>query len=333
MDSSEDALIGMAVGCVLSLLVAIIALPLKLLSLIGFKWAFVLFSVCIVLALLLSWIPILHIDPNKVFPNLPIHVDYSTYVITSKIANGRKCPRTTSDCEVVNSFKKGDEIQVLGSLPGEAINGTNTWLLVLYDKSTIYVHSSLASPKTTPVEPPSIISEPEPVTVVPPPSKGVQAPTPYKSQWELYKGSLEKYKGAYAGWNNCGPASVAMVMAYYRKEISVDDAAKRIRNNNDPYINTKTSFRSGDTGNNTKALLNDNGLDIVNVDTFAEMKTQLDRNDPRPVIVLVYRGCINKILHLLKFISSWSIIISLHGYTVHCQDTVHMFDGTKRDSL
>src|SRR5262245_14659355 len=119
MDDADAAIFGIA-GCLFSLVVGLILLPFKLLSLIGFKWAFAFFTLCIVVALLLNWSP-LHIDPNKVFPSFPIHVDNSTYVITSKTANGRLCPRTDKDCRIVKSFNSGDEIHVLGSMPGEAV--------------------------------------------------------------------------------------------------------------------------------------------------------------------------------------------------------------------
>jgi uncharacterized protein YvpB len=105
----------------------------------------------------------------------------------------------------------------------------------------------------------------------------IQAPTPYKSQWDANAG---------VGWNNCGPASVAMAMAYYGKDISVGDAAIKIRNNPNPHANTTTDFKKGTpTGNNTNTLLDQNGLKLVNVSSFDSLKAQLDLR--RPVLILV----------------------------------------------
>lgn len=108
-------------------------------------------------------------------------------------------------------------------------------------------------------------------------SSNVQAPTPYKSQWD---------ENAGLGWNNCGPASVAMAMAHYKKNISVDDAAIWIRGVPDPHANTTTDFKKGSlTGNNTNSLLDENGLLLVDVNNFDSMTAQLDLK--RPVLMLV----------------------------------------------
>jgi len=98
----------------------------------------------------------------------------------------------------------------------------------------------------------------------------IKAPTPYKSQWN------EKTQ---TGCANCGPASVAMALAYYGKNISVDEAAIEIRGK---ACGGDTDFK----GNNTKALLEKNGLKLVDVDNFDSMKAQLDLG--RPVIMLVH---------------------------------------------
>ena len=98
----------------------------------------------------------------------------------------------------------------------------------------------------------------------------IKAPTPFKSQWN------EK---AQSGCANCGPASVAMTLAYYRKNISVDEAAIEIRGN---ACGGNTDFK----GTKTKALLEKNGLKLVDVDSFDSMKAQLDLG--RPVIILVH---------------------------------------------
>lgn len=113
----------------------------------------------------------------------------------------------------------------------------------------------------------------------------LQAITPFKSQWDENAGS---------GWNNCGPASVAMTMAYYRKDISVEDAARRIRGSSNPYLNTTTDFKS----ENTKRLLADNGLELIQVNSLESMKAQL--NLKRPVIMLVYNDYYVRNDELLK---------------------------------
>ncbi len=112
----------------------------------------------------------------------------------------------------------------------------------------------------------------------------IQAPTPYLSQLEQPSGT-----GSYVGWDNCGPASVAMVMSKYGQEISVAEAAKAIRKNDDPYVLDGTDFRAPGykgTGQNTLDLLTAHGLLTTNVNSFDELKAQLDLT--RPVIVLVY---------------------------------------------
>ena len=108
----------------------------------------------------------------------------------------------------------------------------------------------------------------------------VKAPTPYKSQWDPDAGK---------GWNNCGPASIAMVLGYYGKDISVDDVAKAIRNTNTAHTAppSETDFKKGSTtGNNAFTLLDDNGLKPVDVTDYDTMKAQLDLK--RPVLMLVY---------------------------------------------
>jgi hypothetical protein len=116
----------------------------------------------------------------------------------------------------------------------------------------------------------TVTTKPAPEPTPPTPPVIIKLPVPYKTQWDENAGK---------GWNNCGPASVAMVIAYYGKDISVEDAARSIRG---APRGGNTDFKSA----NTKALLDKHGLKPEDVDGFDSMKKQLDLG--RPVIMLVH---------------------------------------------
>jgi len=152
MASDDDIIAGIATGCVLGLFAALIELLFRL----GFKVIFLLFVVSIIVTLLLGWIP--RNIPSIKLPSLPpIAIGNTiTYIVKSNNTRGRKCSKL--NCEVVKKFNSGQEIQVSGTEQGDEVDGNNVWLRVLYNNSTIFVHSSLASPKTTPT--PTVIPTP-----------------------------------------------------------------------------------------------------------------------------------------------------------------------------
>jgi uncharacterized protein YvpB len=146
------------------------------------------------------------------------------------------------------------------SLPNEHEGGAPTrWTSIMPLNP---VTEATPTPKPTPT--------PTPPTPTPTPPAIIKVPVPYKTQWDENAGK---------GWNNCGPASVSMAMAYYGKDISVEDAARSIRG---APRGGNTDFKSA----NTKALLDKHGLKLEDVDSLDSMKKQLDLG--KPVIMLVH---------------------------------------------
>lgn len=108
-----------------------------------------------------------------------------------------------------------------------------------------------------------------------------RASCPFKSQWD----PRPIGQGGQQGHANCGPASVAMAMGHFGKDISVEQAAKRIRANNDAYSGGNTDFQ-WDT---VRSLLQDNGLQRINLSNFNDVKKHLDMGHPVLVLVHNYR--------------------------------------------
>lgn len=122
----------------------------------------------------------------------------SIYVINTDGARGRLCPNTSSKCAPIATFHRGDEITVTGTTQGEAVKGNNTWLVVLQNNTTIYVHSSLASPKVAGTIPSPITS----ITAIPNSSDlALLAPFNNGVTWTLKNGYYENQAQDKAG---CG---------------------------------------------------------------------------------------------------------------------------------
>ena len=60
-------------------------------------------------------------------------------------ARVRACPGTT--CGIIGGLKPGAEIQTLGRVEGEAVNGSDEWIEFRHGGAAAYVHSSLVSPQ------------------------------------------------------------------------------------------------------------------------------------------------------------------------------------------
>ena len=65
------------------------------------------------------------------------------YVIASVSANARSCPRTS--CNVVTSFARGAEVNVLQRVTGESVSGNSSWQAVKHNNAAVYVHAPLLS--------------------------------------------------------------------------------------------------------------------------------------------------------------------------------------------
>ncbi|MEO8391806.1 MAG: hypothetical protein ABI700_02335 [Chloroflexota bacterium] len=67
------------------------------------------------------------------------------YIVTSSQAvNARSCPRLS--CGVLKHFAPGETFYVSDVVEGETVTGSRQWLQVEDSKTTMYVHSSLATP-------------------------------------------------------------------------------------------------------------------------------------------------------------------------------------------
>src|SRR5215213_1052173 len=79
-------------------------------------------------------------DPTKPEPSYP-----AVYIINTNNALGRPCANRSAECSInLKKFKRSDKITVTGAEQGEAVNGNSEWLVVSFESSTIYVHSSVA---------------------------------------------------------------------------------------------------------------------------------------------------------------------------------------------
>ena len=65
------------------------------------------------------------------------------YVIASVSANARSCPRTT--CNVVTSFARGAEVNVLQRVSGDSVSGNSSWQAVKHNNAVVYIHAPLLS--------------------------------------------------------------------------------------------------------------------------------------------------------------------------------------------
>lgn len=144
MSSDDDIVPDLAAGCVLGLIIGVIGLVVQLLRI---RIVFVILMLCTLVAVVLVFFP-------AKIPSIPIPSIFgTTYIINTNGSNGRECPNRT--CKSVASFNVGNEITVFYTVEGENINNNNSWLVIWQNNSRVYIHSSVASPKTTtpPIEP------------------------------------------------------------------------------------------------------------------------------------------------------------------------------------
>jgi hypothetical protein len=111
---------------------------------------------------------------------------------------------------------------------------------------------------------------------------------PFESQWARNLASPYTYpKNGQNGGDNCGPASLTMVLHYYGKNITFEQVVPIVR------AHRKTGFTDFESAD-YKALLKDHGLDfvrdslggILNMGSFSDIKAQIDLG--RPVIMSVF---------------------------------------------
>ena len=67
-----------------------------------------------------------------------------------------------------------------------------------------------------------------------------------------------------------------MAMGHFGKDISVEEAARRIRNNNDAYSGGNMDFR----WNTVQTLLQENSLQRIDISNFNDVKRHLDMGYP-----------------------------------------------------
>ena len=65
------------------------------------------------------------------------------YVVAPARANARSCPRTT--CNVVASFARGAEVNVLQRVTGDSVSGNSSWQAVKHNNAAVYIHAPLLS--------------------------------------------------------------------------------------------------------------------------------------------------------------------------------------------
>lgn len=71
----------------------------------------------------------------------------AVYYITTRNNAGarvRDCPNRA--CAIIGGLSPGTEIQALGRVEGEAVNGNNEWIEFRHNDTVAYVHGSLVSP-------------------------------------------------------------------------------------------------------------------------------------------------------------------------------------------
>lgn len=104
----------------------------------------------------LTYTPSLTRTPSRTpLPTIPTSAAPVTYYISAgSTANARACPRT--NCDVVTSFSRGAEIDVVQTVTGDSVSGSNQWRAIRYQGQTVYIHSSLTSRTVPPTfAPPS----------------------------------------------------------------------------------------------------------------------------------------------------------------------------------
>ncbi len=65
------------------------------------------------------------------------------YVIAPARVNVRSCPRTS--CNVVTSFARGAEVNVLQRVSGDSVSGNSNWQAVKHNNAAVYIHAPLLS--------------------------------------------------------------------------------------------------------------------------------------------------------------------------------------------
>ena len=77
-------------------------------------------------------------------PNVSPNQATTTYYISAPVsANARSCPRTS--CNVVTSFARGAEVNVLQRVSGDSVSGNSNWQAVKHNNAVVYIHAPLLS--------------------------------------------------------------------------------------------------------------------------------------------------------------------------------------------
>jgi SH3 domain-containing protein len=73
------------------------------------------------------------------------------YTITSsQNVNARSCPRLT--CSIVTTLAPGQEFSVIETTDGDAVSDNRQWYHAIVNDADVYVHSSLAAPRSAPAD-------------------------------------------------------------------------------------------------------------------------------------------------------------------------------------
>ena len=97
--------------------------------------------------------------------------DHLLHQSASVRANARSCPRTT--CNVVTSFARGAEVNVLQRVSGDSVSGNAGWQAVKHNNGVVYIHAPLLSrnrpsptntPAPRPAQPAQQQQQPAPVS-------------------------------------------------------------------------------------------------------------------------------------------------------------------------
>lgn len=149
--------------------------------------------------------------PTRIVPShtptvaaTPIPATTTYYINSTGIVNARPCPHLNDECAPIVELNRGDEIQVIGTEPGDRFNNSETWYQVLWNGGLIYVHSYFISATR-----PAAIQQPsgggstggqQPVS-----TPAVPLPTAPQTQWSC-SGNIY----------NCGDFSTCTeVMSYF----------------------------------------------------------------------------------------------------------------------
>ena len=127
------------------------------------------------------------------------------YVIASVSANARSCPRTT--CNVVTSFARGAEVNVLQRVSGDSVSGNSSWQAVKHNNAAVYIHAPLLSqtrprPVTRSQQPAPQQQQQQPAQVSVPPT-AVQGPQ-FSCNCSKACGAMASCQEAYFQLNQCG---------------------------------------------------------------------------------------------------------------------------------